>query len=170
MLLLALAKKSEPERMTGDSNIWVTVLLSDRELFTRRFSVGIELLLLVYLKCAFPFLPLFPKGVFKLFQNVWTSSIYRAMEDVFCQFPGSAALREFQWSQKKTAAILLILFGEHFLTHPPAAQSSGSLHWCLQGHLGISSDPIPLLFLFSLLCYSILSFQLDKNADGHMSL
>lgn len=92
------------------------------------------------------------------------------MEDVFCQFPGSAALSEFQLSQKKTAAILLIIFGEHFLTHPPPAQSSGSPHWCLQGHLGISSDPIPLLFLFSLLCYSILSFQLNRNAGGHMSV
>lgn len=62
MLLLALAKKSEPEHMTGDSNIWVTILLSDRELFTRRFSVGIELLLLVYLKCAFPFFTSVSKG------------------------------------------------------------------------------------------------------------
>lgn len=60
------------------------------------------------------------RGAFVLFQNVWKSSIYRIMEDVFCQFLGSAALSESQWNQKdKSASALLLQFGVHFLTHFP---------------------------------------------------
>ena len=36
MLLFALAKKSGLEHTVGDSNNWVMLLLSDRELFTRK--------------------------------------------------------------------------------------------------------------------------------------
>lgn len=121
MCLFALAKKSEPENTIQDPYIWAAaVLLPDRELLLERFLVGDELLLLVYLKYALPFSPLFQRGAFVLFQNVWKSSIYRVMEDVFCQFLGSAALSESQWNQKdKSASALLLQFGVHFLTHFP---------------------------------------------------
>lgn len=128
MLLYALAKKSEPENTTEDPDIWVAVLLPDRELLLERFSVRDELLLLVYLKYALPFSPLFQRRVFVLIQNVWKSSIYRVMEDVFCQLLGSAALSESQWSQKeKNASALLLRFGMHFLTHfPPLLRTAAT--------------------------------------------
>ena len=75
---------------------------------------------------------------------------------------------EARGKKKKPAFILLILFGMHFLTSPSPGQSSG-LCWCLQDLLGISSYPFSLLFLFSLLWYPPLNFQLNRNADGHIS-
>lgn len=171
MLLFALAKKSGPEHMVGDSNNWVMVLLSDRELFTGKILSRIELLLLVYLKCAVPFSPPFQKAVFMLFQNVWNPpftepwKMFTARSLVQQLSESSSEARK---KTQKPAFILRILFRMHFLTSPSPGQSSRPC-WCLQGHLGMFSDPFSLLFLFSLLCYPPLNFQLNRNADGHMS-
>ena len=172
MLLFALAKKSGPEHVVGDSNNWVMVLLSDRELFTGK----------ILSRNWIAFISLF-KACSSLFTSVSKGSIYAISECVnilHLQSHGRCLLPIpwFSSSQrvpvrpekkpKKPAFIFLILFGMHFLTSPSPGQSRGPC-WCLQGHLRISSDPFSLLFLFSLLCYPALNFQLNRNADGHMS-
>lgn len=173
MLLFALAKKSGPEHTVGDSNNWVMVLLSDRELFTRK----------ILSRNWIAFISLF-KVCSSLFTSFSKGSIYAISECVNilhlqshgrCLLPvlwfsssQRVPVRQGGKKKKKPAFILLILFGMHFLTSPSPGQSSG-LCWCLQGHLGISSDPFSLLFLFSLLWYPPLNFQLNRNADGHIS-
>lgn len=80
----------------------------------------------------------------------------------------SVSSSEDRGRKKKKASILSILFGVHFLTHPPPAQIPHT-GWASTGHLGSSSDSGSLLFLFSLLYYSPLNFKLNGTADGHMS-
>lgn len=71
MLLFALAKKSGPEHMVGDSNNWVMVLLSDRELFTGK----------ILSRNWIAFISLF-KVCHSLFTSVSKGSIYAISECV----------------------------------------------------------------------------------------
>lgn len=71
MLLFALAKKSGPEHVVGNSNNWVMVLLSDRELFTGK----------ILSRNWIAFISLF-KARSSLFTSVSKGSIYAISECV----------------------------------------------------------------------------------------
>lgn len=104
------------------ASIWEMIFFSDREPFTRTILSRnwIAFISLVKARTSL-FTSVSKKRVFTLFKNVWMSSIYRGLDDVFCQFPGSTALSELRWSQKHTASTLPILFGVPFLTLPASA-------------------------------------------------
>lgn len=144
----------------------VTILLSDRELFTRK----------ILSRNWIAFISLF-KVYTSLFASISKESVCTFSEGVqvlHLQSHGRCFLpvpwfSSSQWVLVKT---------ERKCFHPahplwralpnpfPSNLEQRSPHRCPQGHLGMSS----LLFLFSLLCYSTLNFQLNRNAHGHRSI
>ena len=143
MLLFALAKKSGLEHTVGDSNNWVMILLSDRELFTRK----------ILSRNWIAFISLF-KVCSSLFTSFSKGSIYAISECVsilHLQSHGRCLLPTLWFSSSQTVPVRQGGKKKKTCFHPAHplwhAFPDQSLSWAEQRSLLVSAGPFRNFFL-----------------------
>lgn len=149
--------------MTGDPNIWVTILLSDKGLFTRKtLSKNWIACISLFIVCTSLFASIRKEGIHAFSECVNVLHL-QSHGRYFLPVPWFSSS---QWAPKKKSSHSACPLWHAFPKLVSSCWGQPSPHWCLQGRLGIS---IPLSLPFSLLCCSTLNLQLNGNGSGHVS-